>query len=266
MIAEPLVSVIMPYYNLPDYFREALLSLEKQTYQNFEVIVVDDASPDFPAEDVLCEFSFPRQKLIRHETNKCVQTARNTGVTNSSGSLILPFDCDDMLDPAYLATTVQALENPELAGVYTQIATFGELSEIWTPQPTMLGVMSGARSGPNTFLYRRNVYDSAGGYNTRVYCSDAALWLAALAQGFKFELIPLPLMRYRVRSEGRLAKLHKPEHVPQLAAEFPDLYKKHMLDLLRYQEERFFELVAHCKDLKHLYQAALQREQDTAHV
>jgi len=87
------------------------------------------------------------------------------------------------------------------------------------------------------------VYDTVGGYNPRVYCSDASLWLSALAHGYQFTLVDKPLMHYRVRSTGRLARLAKHEHVPSLAVAFPELYKAHLHELLCLQEERFYGLL-----------------------
>jgi glycosyltransferase involved in cell wall biosynthesis len=243
MAKKPLVSTIIPYYDAPEFFREALSSIQQQTYKNYEVVVVDDASPGPPAAEIVDEFAFPCIKVIRHDTNTGPQTARNTAVANSAGDYILPFDCDDKLHPEYISETVRALEDEQFAGAYTQIAFFGEKTDLWTPQPTLIGVMSGSSSGPNTFLYRRQVYDAVGGYNTQVYCSDASLWLAALAHGFKFTLIERPLLNYRVRSNGRLARLPKHEHVPSLAAAYPELYSSHMIELLRFQEERYHSLL-----------------------
>src|SRR5438477_8844453 len=112
MKTNPLVSIITPYYDAPEYFSQALRTVADQSYTNYELIIVDDASPDPPAEEIAGEFTFPRLKIIRHEHNHGTQTARNTAVKNSSGSLILPFDCDDMLHPEYLSTAVEAMKDP----------------------------------------------------------------------------------------------------------------------------------------------------------
>ncbi|MBM4259282.1 MAG: glycosyltransferase family 2 protein [Deltaproteobacteria bacterium] len=133
----PLVSIITPYFDAPDFYREALRSLQQQTYQHFELVVVDDASPEPSAAAILSEFDFPRVKVIRHETNTGPQTARNTAVANSCGDYLLSFDCDDLLAPEYLSETIHALTDERFAGAYTQIVSFGEKTGVWTPQPTL---------------------------------------------------------------------------------------------------------------------------------
>jgi len=75
----PTVSVIIPTYNRAEFLRLAITSVLNQTFQDFEIIVVDDASEDHTHE-VMNNLNDKRIKYIRHEVNKRVSAARNTGI------------------------------------------------------------------------------------------------------------------------------------------------------------------------------------------
>jgi glycosyltransferase involved in cell wall biosynthesis len=96
-----LVSVIIPAYNAAPYIKDALDSVFAQTYPHYQVIVVNDGSPDTPAlEQVL-------QPYIHHVTyitqeNRGLAGARNTGIRATNGSLVALLDADDIWKPDYL--------------------------------------------------------------------------------------------------------------------------------------------------------------------
>src|SRR5215510_16389067 len=116
----PAVSVIIPTYNRAEFLRLAITSVLNQTFQDFEIIVVDDASEDHTHE-VVSDFSDKRIKYIRHEANKRVSAARNTGVLSASGDYIAFLDDDDEWLPRTLQMQVALLEDSTsiVGGVYT---------------------------------------------------------------------------------------------------------------------------------------------------
>jgi len=101
----PLVSVIIPTYNGADFLGEAIQSVLEQTYPNFELIVVNDASPD-NTEEVVKVFDDPRLKYIAHEKNSGVGQARYTGLQASKGEIIFLLDQDDYFHPDKLQSHV----------------------------------------------------------------------------------------------------------------------------------------------------------------
>lgn len=114
----PLVSVIVPTYNRPEWLRETLQSVLAQTYPNFEIIVVNDAGPDVThIIDALNEEG--RIRLITHERNKGLGAARNTGVRAANGKYIAYLDDDDIFLPNHLATLVSHLEATGSKVAYT---------------------------------------------------------------------------------------------------------------------------------------------------
>ncbi|AKH95637.1 MULTISPECIES: glycosyltransferase family 2 protein [Elizabethkingia] len=99
----PLVSIIVPVYNAEDTLHIAIDSILAQTYQNIELVIVDDCSKDntlnklykYKDGEINNNFSI---KIISHETNKGVASARNTGLENASGEYIYYVDADDWID------------------------------------------------------------------------------------------------------------------------------------------------------------------------
>lgn len=99
----PLISIIIPNFNKANFVKETLLSLMAQTYANFEVVVVDDASTDDSVrviEETIKDDA--RFKLIKQSQGRGGSAARNLGFANSSGEFVMFFDSDDSLAPTCL--------------------------------------------------------------------------------------------------------------------------------------------------------------------
>ncbi len=90
----PLISVIIPTYNRADILPRAINSVLEQTYKNFELIIVDDASSDNTSQ-LIKSINDTRIKYIRHDKNSNGSVARNTGITNAKGEYIAFLDSDD---------------------------------------------------------------------------------------------------------------------------------------------------------------------------
>ncbi|QIK09971.1 CDP-glycerol:glycerophosphate glycerophosphotransferase [Streptomyces sp. ID38640] len=114
----PRFSIIVPVYNVQGYLRACLDSLLAQDFTDFEVIAVDDCSPDRSGE-ILAEFAAldPRVIHVRHEENGGIGAARNTGVERARGDYLLFLDSDDTYTPGALramADRLGASEDPDL--------------------------------------------------------------------------------------------------------------------------------------------------------
>src|SRR5262245_13613113 len=95
----PLVSVIIPCYNREKLVGETIESVLNQTYQNFEVIVVNDGSTDGTEEAIKRYTSDVRIHYLKHEVNKGIPTARNTGIKHAQGEYVAFLDSDDLFLP-----------------------------------------------------------------------------------------------------------------------------------------------------------------------
>jgi glycosyltransferase involved in cell wall biosynthesis len=110
----PRVSVIVPAYNSAAYLRETLRSIEQQSYRDFEVIVVDDASRDGTLEVASSAGGVVR--ALRSERNLGPAGARNLGLEHASGELVALLDADDTWLPGYLERQVSRLEAERARG------------------------------------------------------------------------------------------------------------------------------------------------------
>jgi glycosyltransferase involved in cell wall biosynthesis len=102
---EPLISVIIPVYNGEQYVKACLEMMMNQSYKNLEIIVVDDGSSDSSASLTL---DYP-VKLIRHEKNRGLSAARNTGIDAAQGSHIHFMDVDDAINSDYYKVLIEAI-------------------------------------------------------------------------------------------------------------------------------------------------------------
>ena len=115
----PTVSVIIPTYNRAHLIGRAIQSVLNQTYQDFEIIVVDDASKD-NTEEVVKSFRDERIIYLRHENNRGAQTARNTGIKAAKGGWIAFLDSDDEWLPQRLEVELSLAHKTGVSVVYSE--------------------------------------------------------------------------------------------------------------------------------------------------
>ncbi len=160
-VDSPLVSVIIPAYNQADFLAEAIQSVLDQTYPNFEVIVVNDASPDH-TEEVVAQFRDPRVKYIRHEENKGLPATRNTGMRAASGEIIALLDSDDLFHPDKLKVHTRFLaKQPEIGVTYNPRFNLNHsaltIRDLWRPPPAvgLADFVLGFPFSPSDMVLRR---------------------------------------------------------------------------------------------------------------
>ncbi len=123
----PLVSIVIPTFNRTDTISRAVESCLDQTYKEFEVLIVDDASTDGFEETHRSLFSDRRIRVIKHGRNQGVSASRNTGVQNARGDFVAFLDSDDSWHPTKLEKQVryiQAHANARLlCGALTEVVT-----------------------------------------------------------------------------------------------------------------------------------------------
>lgn len=166
----PLVSVIIPCFKQAHFLAEAIESALAQTYAPVEIVVVDDGSPDDTAGVAR---QYPTVRYVRRP-NGGLPAARNTGVANSAGELLIFLDSDDVLLPHAVATGVRELaEHPECgftAGWCRPFVSPRELLDpyVWEPpNPDSLARLLRNNGGvlPVACMYRRAAFEEVGGYD-----------------------------------------------------------------------------------------------------
>ena len=107
---EPLISVIVPVYNVEDYLDQCMESIVGQTYPHLEILMVDDGSTD--NSGALCDQWAERDQRIRviHQENGGLSAARNTALDAMSGELVIMVDSDDVLHPDAVSILLQAIQ------------------------------------------------------------------------------------------------------------------------------------------------------------
>lgn len=127
---DPLVSVIIPSYNGEKFIGESIESILEQTYENWEIVIIDDASTDHSLE-VIKTYKDKRIKLFCNEVNKGIATSTNRGIQESRGEYIALLDDDDIAEKDRLALQVKYLETHKeidiLGGRTTLIDELGEI-------------------------------------------------------------------------------------------------------------------------------------------
>lgn len=122
------ISVILPVYNTGSILQETIDSVLKQTFQDFELIIINDGSSDAVTLDILNKQQDKRIRVI-NQHNQGVAAARNRGLQEAVGKYIAFLDHDDIFMPNKLEVLSNVLDNsPETAIVYTAIEPFGENS------------------------------------------------------------------------------------------------------------------------------------------
>lgn len=207
----PRVSVVMPVFDAGRDLKQALRSVAGQTFTDHELVLVDDGSTD-PLTIMLLDEAGRRPNVTLHRTpNRGPAAARNLGIERAHAPYILPLDADDWLAPAYLEKTVPVLDRaPEIGVVHTWVGLVGAHHGTWRTGPFALPDLLSRCTLHVTSLYRRELWQQAGGYDARFVESaeDWDLWLGALERGWQGRCVPEVLCYYRrsPRSRERLAR------------------------------------------------------------
>ena len=140
--AMPNVSVIIPAYNQAEYLGAAIESVLQQRYENWELIVVNDASPD-QTDAIVAQYPDPRIRLIVHEQNRGLPAARNTGLRAAKGEIFMLLDANPAIGVSYNARY--------------EINQAGEILNLWRPSctATFADMVCGFPFAPSDMVLRR---------------------------------------------------------------------------------------------------------------
>jgi glycosyltransferase involved in cell wall biosynthesis len=207
----PRVSVIIPAFNAEDHLRETLESIKAQTFDDWEVVVGDDASHDQTAE--IAEQFDPRVVVVRSSENLGPAATRNLAIGHSSGELLAFLDADDYWLPEYLARQVGAFD--AAGGVRARIGIVasnarllrseGFLSETYMDlvhYPDEMTVARLLHSNPIfvSAMSPRAVVDEVGGFCPEIFgTEDHDLWVRIVERGYRVIANRDPLAVYRIQ-------------------------------------------------------------------
>lgn len=206
---EPLVSVIIPCYNNGKYIEECVRSVLDQTYKNFEIIIINDASTDDSAEKIkkLQEENPQKIQVITNKKNLERSVSRNKGMAKSKGEFICILDGDDRWYPSKLATQVRAMQDDSklaFCGTGRDFLDEDSRSETSNSHITRSGEiflhLLARRCSilASSVMLRRSIVKEVGGFKKDLnLAEDYDYWVRASFLG-RYKHIPEELVSYRI--------------------------------------------------------------------
>jgi glycosyltransferase involved in cell wall biosynthesis len=208
---EPLVSVVIPAYNAAAFIKTSVESVLRQTFRDFELIVVDDGSKDATL-DMLAPYGDRIHRL--RQANAGVSRARNQGVARARGRWVAFLDADDVWKPTKLARQIEELHRrPECGACYTAILVADEQLTPLLEQRSERGGLERAdllvkgnlvTGSASSVACDKELLIRVGGFDEGLsLCADWDMWLR-LASTTRFAYVDEPLVLYR-RSPGSMS-------------------------------------------------------------
>jgi glycosyltransferase involved in cell wall biosynthesis len=208
----PLVSVIMPAYNVEPYVGDAIRSALAQTFTDFELIVVDDGSKDGTAEIAKELARQDRRILIVQQANRGLAGARNSALRAARGEYFALLDSDDLWAPEFLERQVGILRSRQDVDIVTGNGWYlggpkhGQIARPYPdprPDPDLASIIGDEWSVFIMSVFRRRVYTEIGAFDESMRSNeDYDFWLRAAMAGFTFVRNDRPLGHYRVRTDS----------------------------------------------------------------
>ena len=205
----PRVTVLMSVYNGERYLAEAIDSILAQTYRDFELLIIDDASTDRTAE-ILASYGDARIRVLRNEANRGLTPSLNRGLREARGELVARHDADDRSRPERLAEQVACLDaHPEVAVVGGQADHIdaegrrrGSSRHPLSAAAARFSLMFGSAVVHSAATFRRALVLALGGYDeTFITSQDADLW-TRVAQQADIRNIDRVIVDFRVHPQS----------------------------------------------------------------
>jgi glycosyltransferase involved in cell wall biosynthesis len=200
--AVPAVTVVAPCFNSGRFLPGLMASLERQTFRDFEIVIVDDGSDDEATECELAAID-GRARVIRQD-NRGPSAARNTGIAHARADIVAILDCDDTIEPAYLAETVPLLQAapPDVAMVFTHMRTAGGQATVGRRYFNRFDLLFTNTVSVGLVL-RKQCWRAVGGYDEsmREGYEDWDFTLRLAEAGYRGIEVPKPLYIYYIRPD-----------------------------------------------------------------
>lgn len=204
-VHSPAVSVVVPCYNGARFIDGLLATLAAQTFRDFEIIIVDDGSNE-ETQAKLATLD-PSITVIRQH-NQGPGAARNTGFRRARGEFVLPLDCDDELDPTFLAEVhaVLSAAPADVGFAFTYLRAFGAVNQTDFSRRFNAFELLFSNKLQSCIFMRRSLWERLGGYDEamRDGYEDWDFNIRMARSGIRAITIPKPLYFYRVSNEGML--------------------------------------------------------------
>lgn len=246
----PLISVIIPAYNSEKTIQETIESVLKQTFSDFELIIVNDGSTDTTLE-IISSIKDPRIKVFTYP-NAGVAVSRNRGISHSTGEFISFLDADDLWTADKLEAQLKALqENPEAAVAYSWLDSIDESGNFLRPGTRTtengniydkLFLIPFVSSGSNGLIRRQPLIEIDGFDESLAASQDYDLYLR-LAARYDFVCVPAVQILYRILSGSMSTNIRRLEATSLLVREraFKESPQSLNPELKRYSIGNFYK-------------------------
>ncbi len=246
------VSIVIPCYNAGAFLDETIQSALAQTFEQLEVILVDDGSTDSATMELIARAPWRRTRVLRQE-NMGPSAARNAGIRVARGEFILPLDADDKIDPTYVAKAVAILKDqPGVGIVYCKAMKFGKESGTWElPAYTLREIVIDNVIFCSA-LFRKTDWEVVGGYNERLRkgMEDYDFWIKLIHIGKSVHQIDEHLFYYRILDSSRTTGFMSDASV--VAATYAEIYRANSDFFANHAAIMFEHRLELYKELSHL--------------
>lgn len=192
----PLISIIITFYNLAPYVKQAIKSCFRQDYSNIEIILINDGSTDLESIKTLNQLKAKYASKINFidQPNRGVAAARNRAIKTSKGELICCLDADDILNPTYISQAVNLLQSdPKIGIVGSWTKTFGTSTYLWKTKEADLASIIAENSLPISSVFRKKCWQQVKGYDTKMSgYQDWDFWISIIEKAGTPKLSPNP--------------------------------------------------------------------------
>lgn len=241
----PKVSVIIPCYNHGQYLDDAVDSMLHQTFQDVEIIVINDGSTDEFTIEKLKQYEKPKTTVL-HTTNQGLAAARNNGIKIAKGEYILTLDADDYFESTFLEKAVPILDNQSKVGVVScGVRYFGVTNRTIMPKGGDVRVCLAKSGAIGNALFRKICWEQTEGYNEHIEAyEDWDFWLNVTKRGWLIHVIREYLFNYRqhptsMRIEARAIR---PLLIKQLVQNYREVFEKYVEEAIFEREKKIFAL------------------------
>jgi glycosyltransferase involved in cell wall biosynthesis len=203
---KPVLTIVTPYFNPGEVFRDTVRAIFNQSLQQWEWIIVNDGSNDWVSLNILEEYRHidPRIRVVDHPNNLGPSAARNTGYKEASSDYVIYVDADDLIEPTTLEVFYWFLvTHPQFYFVNSFSIGFGAKQYLWAR-----GFHDGEQNREENFidytaLIRREILVEVGGFDSSIRHGgeDWDFWLKCASKGYWGYTIPEYFKWYRTRED-----------------------------------------------------------------
>lgn len=204
----PLVSVIMPCYNMENYVAESIASVQRQSYSHWELLIVDDASTDRTVQIVKdLAYQDERIRFFAKDQHSGIADTRNQCIQMAQGHFLAFLDADDIWHPEKMETQVRFMLNKGIGFTYTTYDWIDETGQTLSKSINTIGDLDYKAYLRNTIIGCSTVMVDTAVVGEVVVprfrtSEDAATWLNILKKGFLAYALDKPLVSYRIRRKS----------------------------------------------------------------